>query len=78
MRNSNPPLRNWELEKLNCDLMIHGLEKELELVRKECSDLKIELQKAKQMDPSEEDNLKNSALRRASISRDNMQQCTGN
>uniref|UniRef100_G1U0B2 5-azacytidine induced 2 n=1 Tax=Oryctolagus cuniculus TaxID=9986 RepID=G1U0B2_RABIT len=64
--------QNWELEKLNCDLMIHGLEKELELVRKECSDLKIELQKAKQMDPSEEDNLKNSALRRASISRDNI------
>uniref|UniRef100_A0A5F9DCS1 5-azacytidine induced 2 n=1 Tax=Oryctolagus cuniculus TaxID=9986 RepID=A0A5F9DCS1_RABIT len=48
MRNLNSPSSNWEVEKLNCDLKIHGLEKELELMRKECSNLKIELQKAKQ------------------------------
>lgn len=33
---------------MNCDLKIHGLEKELELMRKECTDLRTELQKAKQ------------------------------
>lgn len=48
MRNLNTPSSNWEVEKLSCDLKIHGLEQELELMRKECSDLKIELQKAKQ------------------------------
>lgn len=73
MRNLNSPSSNWELEKLNCDLKIHGLEKELELMRKECSNLKIELQKAKQTDPSEDDNLKNCTLQRVSISSDNMQ-----
>lgn len=73
MRNLNSPSSNWEVEKLNCDLKIHGLEKELELMRKECSNLKIELQKAKQTDPSEDDNLKNCTLQRVSISSDNMQ-----
>ena len=48
IRNLNPPSSNWEVEKLSCDLKIHGLEQELELMRKECSDLKIELQKARQ------------------------------
>ncbi|KAG8516261.1 5-azacytidine-induced protein 2, partial [Galemys pyrenaicus] len=48
IRNLNPPSSHWEVEKLSCDLKIHGLEQELELMRKECSDLKIELQKAKQ------------------------------
>ncbi|KAK7816762.1 hypothetical protein U0070_009287 [Myodes glareolus] len=48
MRNLNPPSSNWEVEKLSCDLKIHGLEQELELMRKECNDLKVELQKAKQ------------------------------
>ncbi|XP_028334704.1 5-azacytidine-induced protein 2 isoform X2 [Physeter macrocephalus] len=47
IRNLNPPSSNWEVEKLSCDLKIHGLEQELELMRKECRDLKIELQKAK-------------------------------
>jgi 5-azacytidine-induced protein 2 len=49
MRNLNPLASNWEVEKLSCDLKIHGLEQELELMRKECNNLKIELQKAKQM-----------------------------
>lgn len=48
IRNLNPPSSNWEVEKLSCDLKIHGLEQELELMKKECRDLKIELQKAKQ------------------------------
>ncbi|XP_062969845.1 5-azacytidine-induced protein 2 [Cynocephalus volans] len=73
MRNLSPPSSNWEVEKLSCDLKIHGLEQELELIRKECSDLKIELQKAKQTDPSQEDNLKSKDLQRLSISSDNMQ-----
>ncbi|KAJ8794777.1 hypothetical protein J1605_002942 [Eschrichtius robustus] len=73
IRNLNPPSSNWEVEKLSCDLKIHGLEQELELMRKECRDLKIELQKAKQMYPSQEDNLKSRDLQRLSISSDNMQ-----
>ncbi|XP_017655422.1 5-azacytidine-induced protein 2 isoform X2 [Nannospalax galili] len=73
MRNLNPPSSNWEVEKLSCDLKIHGLEQELELMRKECNDLKIELQKAKQMDSSEEDSLQNMDLHRLSLSSDNMQ-----
>ncbi|XP_011840933.1 PREDICTED: 5-azacytidine-induced protein 2 isoform X1 [Mandrillus leucophaeus] len=73
MRNLNPPSSNWEVEKLSCDLKIHGLEQELELMRKECSDLKIELQKAKQTDPYQEDNLKSRDLQKISISSDNMQ-----
>ncbi|XP_040492820.1 5-azacytidine-induced protein 2 isoform X3 [Ursus maritimus] len=68
IRYLNPPSSNWEVEKLSCDLKIHGLEQELELMRKECSDLKIQLQKAKQTDPSQEDNLKSSDLQRLSIS----------
>ncbi|PNI73752.1 AZI2 isoform 11 [Pan troglodytes] len=69
MRNLNPPSSNWEVEKLSCDLKIHGLQQELELMRKECSDLKIELQKAKQTDPYQEDNLKSRDLQKLSISR---------
>ncbi|XP_063493124.1 5-azacytidine-induced protein 2 isoform X2 [Symphalangus syndactylus] len=69
MRNLNPPSSNWEVEKLSCDLKIHGLEQELELMRKECSDLKIELQKAKQTDLYQEDNLKSRDLQKLSISR---------
>ncbi|XP_033261340.1 5-azacytidine-induced protein 2 isoform X2 [Orcinus orca] len=68
IRNLNPPSSNWEVEKLSCDLKIHGLEQELELMRKECRDLKIELQKAKQTYPSQEDNLKSRDLQRLSIS----------
>uniref|UniRef100_A0A2K5Q9G1 5-azacytidine induced 2 n=1 Tax=Cebus imitator TaxID=2715852 RepID=A0A2K5Q9G1_CEBIM len=69
MRNLNPPSSNWEVEKLSCDLKIHGLEQELELMKKECSDLKVELQKAKQTDPHQEDNLKSRDLQKLSISR---------
>lgn len=73
IRNLNPPSSNWEVEKLSCDLKIHGLEQELELMKKECNDLKIELQKAKQTDPYQEDNLQSRDLQRLSISSDNMQ-----
>ncbi|XP_036864495.1 5-azacytidine-induced protein 2 isoform X2 [Manis javanica] len=73
IRNLNPSSANWEVEKLSCDLKIHGLEQELELMRKECSDLRIELQKAKQTDPPQEDNLKSRDLHRLDISSDNMQ-----
>ncbi|XP_036989380.2 5-azacytidine-induced protein 2 isoform X3 [Artibeus jamaicensis] len=73
IRNLNPPSSNWEVEKLSCDLKIHGLEQELELMREECNNLKIELQKAKQTDPSQEDNLQSRDLQRLSISSDNMQ-----
>nr|XP_023410656.1 5-azacytidine-induced protein 2 isoform X1 [Loxodonta africana]XP_023410658.1 5-azacytidine-induced protein 2 isoform X1 [Loxodonta africana] len=68
MRNLNPPSSNWEVEKLSCDLKIHGLEQELELVKKECSDLKRELQKSKQTDLSQGDDLKSRDLQRLSIS----------
>ncbi|XP_055413696.1 5-azacytidine-induced protein 2 isoform X5 [Bubalus kerabau] len=73
IRNLNPPSSNWEVEKLSCDLKIHGLEQELELLRKECRDLRIELQKAKQTDPSLDDNLNCRDLQRLSVSSDNMQ-----
>ncbi|XP_020927140.1 5-azacytidine-induced protein 2 isoform X2 [Sus scrofa] len=73
IRNLNPPSSNWEVEKLSCDLKIHGLEQELELMKKECRDLKIELQKAKQTDPPQEDSLKSRDLQRLSTSSDNMQ-----
>lgn len=72
IRNLNPPSSNWEVEKLSCDLKIHGLEQELERIRKECSDLKIELQRAREMVPSQEDNL-NRDLQKLSFSSDNMQ-----
>ncbi|XP_025128082.3 5-azacytidine-induced protein 2 isoform X3 [Bubalus bubalis] len=68
IRNLNPPSSNWEVEKLSCDLKIHGLEQELELLRKECRDLRIELQKAKQTDPSLDDNLNCRDLQRLSVS----------
>lgn len=70
IRNLNPPSSNWEVEKLSCDLKIHGLEQELELMRKECNDLKVELQKAKQTGPSQEDILQDRDLIRASLSRE--------
>ncbi|XP_040102278.1 5-azacytidine-induced protein 2 isoform X2 [Oryx dammah] len=73
IRNLNPPSSNWEVEKLSCDLKIHGLEQELELMRKECRDLKTELQKARQTDPSLEDNLNCRDPQRLSVSSDNMQ-----
>ncbi|XP_052579627.1 5-azacytidine-induced protein 2 isoform X3 [Peromyscus californicus insignis] len=70
MRNLNPPSSNWEVEKLSYDLKIHGLEQELELMRKECNDLKIELQKAKQTGPSQEDILQDRDLTRPSLPRE--------
>uniref|UniRef100_G1QF19 5-azacytidine-induced protein 2 n=1 Tax=Myotis lucifugus TaxID=59463 RepID=G1QF19_MYOLU len=73
IRNLNPPSSNWEVEKLSCDLKIHGLEQELEPMKKECNSLRIEPQKAKQTHPSQEDNLQSRALQRLSISSDEMQ-----
>nr|XP_044992959.1 5-azacytidine-induced protein 2 isoform X2 [Jaculus jaculus] len=73
MRNLNPPSSNWEVEKLSCDLKIHGLEQELELTRKECNDLKMELQKARQMSPSQEDSVQSRDLQRLSISSDSVE-----
>ncbi|EPQ12950.1 5-azacytidine-induced protein 2 [Myotis brandtii] len=73
IRNLNPPSLNWEVEKLSCDLKIHGLEQELELMKKECNNLRIELQKTKQTDPSQEDNLQSRDLQRLSISSDDVQ-----
>ncbi|KAI5250824.1 5-Azacytidine-Induced Protein 2 [Manis pentadactyla] len=73
IRNLNLPSANWEQEKLSCDLKIHGLEQELELMRKKCSNLRLQLQKAKQTDPSQEDNPKSRDLQRLNISSDNMQ-----
>ncbi|XP_031201858.1 5-azacytidine-induced protein 2 isoform X1 [Mastomys coucha] len=70
MRNLNPPSSNWEVEKLSCDLKIHGLEQELELLRKECSDLRTELQKARQTDASQEDILQDRDVIRTSLSRE--------
>lgn len=70
MRNLNPPSSNWEVEKLSCDLKIHGLEQELELLRKECSELRTELQKARQTGPSQEDILQDRDVIRPSLSRE--------
>lgn len=70
MRNLNPPSSNWEVEKLSCDLKIHGLEQKLELLRKECSDCRTELQKAKQTDPSQEDILQDRDVIRLSLLRE--------
>ncbi|XP_006883443.1 PREDICTED: 5-azacytidine-induced protein 2-like [Elephantulus edwardii] len=72
MRNLNPPSSNWEVEKLSCDLKIHALEQELEQMRKECHDLRTQLQTSKQTNLSDEDNLKSRDLQAFSISRDNM------
>ncbi|XP_020848956.1 5-azacytidine-induced protein 2 isoform X1 [Phascolarctos cinereus] len=74
MRNLNRPSSNWEVEKLSNDLKIHGLEQELEVMRKECTSLRTELQKSKHKDQSQEDNLSFSAdFQRPSIPSDNMQ-----
>ncbi|XP_051819427.1 5-azacytidine-induced protein 2 isoform X3 [Antechinus flavipes] len=73
MRNLNRPSSNWEVEKLSSDLRIHGLEQQLELMRKECTDLRTELQKFKSKDLSQEDNLNNTDFQRPSIQSDNMQ-----
>uniref|UniRef100_A0A8C6GHX3 5-azacytidine-induced protein 2 n=1 Tax=Mus spicilegus TaxID=10103 RepID=A0A8C6GHX3_MUSSI len=70
MRNLNPPSSSWEVEKLSCDLKIHGLEQELGLLRKECSDLRTELQKARQTGPSQEDILQDRDVIRPSLSRE--------
>ncbi|XP_021061861.1 5-azacytidine-induced protein 2 isoform X2 [Mus pahari] len=70
MRNLNPPSSNWEVEKLSCDLKIHGLEQELGLLRKECSALRTELQKARQTGPSQEDILQDRDVIRPSLSRE--------
>ncbi|EDL09257.1 5-azacytidine induced gene 2, isoform CRA_a, partial [Mus musculus] len=70
MRNLNPPSSSWEVEKLSCDLKIHGLEQELGLLRKECSDLRTELQKARQTGPPQEDILQGRDVIRPSLSRE--------
>uniref|UniRef100_A0A8C5NZQ8 5-azacytidine-induced protein 2 n=1 Tax=Jaculus jaculus TaxID=51337 RepID=A0A8C5NZQ8_JACJA len=71
--NLNPPSSNWEVEKLSCDLKIHGLEQELELTRKECNNLKMELQKTCQISPSQEDSMQSRDLQRLSISSDSVE-----
>ncbi|KAL1763575.1 5-azacytidine-induced protein 2 isoform X1, partial [Sigmodon hispidus] len=43
---------------------------ELEIMKKECNDLRLELQKAKQTGPSQEDILQDRDLTRASLSRE--------
>ncbi|XP_072485486.1 5-azacytidine-induced protein 2-like [Notamacropus eugenii] len=73
MRNLNRPASNWEVEKLSNDLKLHGLEQELELMRKECTNLRTELQKSKHKDQSREDNLNNTDFQRPSVPSDNMQ-----
>ncbi|NXH60397.1 AZI2 protein, partial [Rhabdornis inornatus] len=39
---------NWELEKLNSDLKVHSLERDLEKLKEECNSLRKELQNSKQ------------------------------
>ncbi|XP_036615709.1 5-azacytidine-induced protein 2 isoform X5 [Trichosurus vulpecula] len=73
MRNLNRPSSNWEVEKLSNDLKIHGLEQELELMRKECTSLRTELQKSKHKDQSQEDNLNNTDFQKPTIPSDNVQ-----
>nr|XP_045376062.1 5-azacytidine-induced protein 2 isoform X2 [Camelus bactrianus] len=68
IRNLNPPSSDWEVEKLSRDLKIHGLEQELELMRRECRDLRLELQKARQTDPPQEDSPKSGDVQRLSVS----------
>ncbi|XP_074051739.1 5-azacytidine-induced protein 2 isoform X1 [Macrotis lagotis] len=73
MRNLNRPPSNWEVEKLSSDLKIHGLEQELELKKKECTTLRTELQRSKNKDQSQEDNLNNTDFQRPSIPSENIQ-----
>ncbi|XP_001506952.1 5-azacytidine-induced protein 2 isoform X1 [Ornithorhynchus anatinus] len=73
MRNLNRPPSNWEAEKLSSDLKIRDLEQDVELMRKECNNLKKELKKSKQKDLSQEINLNNRDFQRPSIQSDDMQ-----
>uniref|UniRef100_H3BCD3 5-azacytidine-induced protein 2 n=1 Tax=Latimeria chalumnae TaxID=7897 RepID=H3BCD3_LATCH len=47
MKNLNQTKASWEMEKVNSDLKVHSLEQELEILKQECSGLRIELQKQK-------------------------------
>ncbi|XP_009686215.1 5-azacytidine-induced protein 2 [Struthio camelus] len=62
MKNLNSTQSSWEIEKLNSDLKVHSLEKDLEKLKKECNGLRKELQKSKQKDQAQEENPLNGDL----------------
>ncbi|XP_062425335.1 5-azacytidine-induced protein 2 isoform X2 [Rhea pennata] len=59
MKNLSSTQSSWEIEKLNSDLKVHSLEQDLEKLKKECNSLRKELQKSKQKDQAQEENLLN-------------------
>ncbi|NWJ04599.1 AZI2 protein, partial [Crypturellus undulatus] len=48
MKQLNSTQSSWEIEKLNSNLKVHSLEKDLEELKQECNSLRKELQKSKQ------------------------------
>ncbi|XP_025913070.1 5-azacytidine-induced protein 2 isoform X1 [Apteryx rowi] len=62
MKNLNSTQSSWEIEKLNSDLKVHSLEQDLEKLKKECNNLRKELQKSKQKDQAQEENPLNGDL----------------
>ncbi|NWI14211.1 AZI2 protein, partial [Crypturellus soui] len=48
MKQLNSTQSSWEIEKLNSNLKMHSLEKDLEELKQECNSLRKELQKSKQ------------------------------
>uniref|UniRef100_A0A8C6ZFU4 5-azacytidine-induced protein 2 n=1 Tax=Nothoprocta perdicaria TaxID=30464 RepID=A0A8C6ZFU4_NOTPE len=48
MKKLNSTQSSWEIEKLNSDLKVRSLEKDLEELKEECNSLRKELQKSKQ------------------------------
>ncbi|NXU70928.1 AZI2 protein, partial [Oreotrochilus melanogaster] len=50
MKNMNCTQSSWEIKKLNSDLKVYSLEKDLESLKEECNILRQELQKSKQKD----------------------------
>ncbi|XP_071591559.1 5-azacytidine-induced protein 2 isoform X1 [Heliangelus exortis] len=56
MKNMNCTQSSWEIEKLNSDLKVYSLEKDLESLKEECNSLRQELQKSKQKDQAQDAN----------------------
>ncbi|XP_025901269.1 5-azacytidine-induced protein 2 isoform X2 [Nothoprocta perdicaria] len=62
MKKLNSTQSSWEIEKLNSDLKVRSLEKDLEELKEECNSLRKELQKSKQKDQAQEEKSLNGDL----------------
>ncbi|XP_030300657.1 5-azacytidine-induced protein 2 isoform X2 [Calypte anna] len=68
MKNMNCTQSSWEIEKLNSDLKVYSLEKDLEGLKQECNSLRQELEKSKQKDQAQDANpLNGDSLQRQDI-----------